>query len=68
MVTGRHKDEIEITPEMIEAAENELAGFHTDFTTYRDGAEAIVRAALEAGGHLRGKPPQFPSRRAQKRC
>jgi hypothetical protein len=49
--TGRRKTEIEITPEMIEAAARALALFDTEFSTLEDGAESLLRTALETGGY-----------------
>lgn len=55
--TGRHFPEIEITPEMIEAAALVLAGYNEENQRVRDGARSIVEAALEAGGYVRGPYP-----------
>jgi hypothetical protein len=41
-------EDIEITPEMIEAAAFELASYDDRFTTLREAAERIVRAAIAA--------------------
>jgi len=47
-------EEIEITPEMIEAGVLELSRFNTDYATYAQGASRIIAAALVAGGYARG--------------
>lgn len=49
--TGRHRSEIEITPEMIEAGRRELVSFDSRVTDTDEAAERIVRAALECGGY-----------------
>lgn len=50
--TGR-RFEIEVTGEMIDAAELYLCGFNTDYEGYREGSRNIVEAALVAGGYIK---------------
>ena len=52
LVTGRHSDEIEITPEMIEAGAFELSRFNNDIAPLAEGVEQILTAALEAAGYV----------------
>ncbi len=60
MPTGRRTtEEIEITPEMIEAVAMELAGYSLEYMSRHQAAENIIRAALTA----REGPDVFPSRR-----
>ncbi len=44
--TGRRTTEIEITPEMIEAAKLALLGYSHDYASWEEGAENILRAGL----------------------
>jgi hypothetical protein len=46
-------DEIEVTPEMIEAAEFASAKFNPEFDTWETGALTIIQAALIASGYRR---------------
>ena len=50
----------DITPEMIEAAAEELAGFNEDFATLSEGAESILRVALR----VKAARPPSPCPRA----
>jgi hypothetical protein len=46
MSAKKHRREIEVTPEMIEAGERELASFDDRYSSLADGVEMIFRAMV----------------------